>query len=1363
MWWTFFYVVLTVSLAYFCKITFFSPPKNLHGVYNGKGLALIYWWRWFWLVCEVWIEQLFTNPRMNDHDSSWSSSYYTCGVQATPSEQELELPKPLVTDRHEDSMQLFGMDSEGRAVVARVVRMTQRRSSVILMVVDKNGDVYTLPNQPDTNLVNVTDVGWKAGGISLQCVEPMRCWRLKFNGLLRRGKREEYITEDDKDRDEENIIHARLDFLWKAIRAPVDVWRDASPRLLAHGLANRHRSSRSMFSLVDNISIEHDEYQQWGSLHGEVRLGGQTNAPPQEWYLRGCRRHSWGLIKAIANFHRSVEIVSYFVNGDVCSLQACSYGNKISHYVLGYLQKASGVYHPITSTDLCLPNLAEDGVLPHNVLIEFCAGGQKYNLWHKLGQGMTYHTGDPWYLTHKVNFNSAAATHSHGWGISIFSDKFNDLCPVPEQECLPPLEEPSIEVDEGSPLAVSISDYLCRATSLTGGKGASLGQLTMLKDVSYHPFEVPGGLVVTVSAWRQQLKTYCDLQYAVRGIEQAVGSSNQQQLKDACARAVETFKNATICREVETALKDAIEEEFEGGIKGRRFAVRSSGCAEDGEETSAAGQNETLLGVEGIDNILRALATCWASQFTFQSVEYRRQHGQVVNGGMGVVVQEMINAEVAGVLFTLDPVTGSPANITIAANYGLGESVVSASADPDTVLVHRTWRDHLSVATETRGAKKTKCIINESGGTSEVNVNDTEREQICISNDLALRLAHVAVYLQKAYGSPRDIEFAVAEDVVYLLQARPITGLDAWTDFELIHEQDNSLLTDHELLTTANTGEVFPGITSPLTISIIPPILNVGFQKVLLRSRWPFYKLDPHCLKLCPSFCRHIFLNMIEIQYRDNQPEVSPVNHAIDMGVHGRPVSTPQFVEYGKERFGIINKLASFRAIVCLLYDKLTSASRIKHARNQFKKFTIGENRAVSAESLYNEITRRIPDLLEISTDHVKTSTVSSSSQAIALVLLAEGKNELNQKNHADMANLLASCVGVESADVPSALKNVARVIDENEEVNDFLGMTYEEGKVWLESHPGLVGREFRSFLEKHGHRCVKELDLCSLSWSLDPRPLIESLQRMVGHLTDNRVKEDISIEQAINSLQTEVKESTKRALRFLLPLCREAVVNREATKSILTKVIDGFRKAYLKLGQLMVSEARLPEADLIFFLKHQEIEQLISNRSPALISKAIRRKKQNPQLDNLRYPGISIGLPKPISVTNSAEISSEGPDLVITGTPVCQGVVTAKARVVTKLAEASTIKNGDVLVTICTDVGWTPYFPLLSGVITEIGGLISHGAVVAREYGLPCVVGATDATQLLKSGDNIVLNATEGTITRLGEHNDDKNSANEV
>lgn len=1343
MWASVLYLITTVLLAYGLRLVLLREPKKLHGVYSEPDVWFVYWARWMCKVVEVWALQLSRRRRVNNYDVT-GSSYDLCGIEATPSEKELELPKPLITDRHEDSMLIWGADEAGRGVVARVVRQTQRRASVFLSVVDQTGDVYTLPNQPDSNLVNVTGAGWRGGGLSLQCVDPMRCWRLKFNGLLRRGPREEYITDDKDDTDDSEVIHARLDFLWRAVRCPVDVFNDASPLLLAHALAREPAASVKLFT-----SLERDGYDQWGALHGMVTL----KDSPEEWYLRGCRQHRWGISETVANFYRSVDIFSYFNSGEVCSLQAFSYSSGLSHYVIGYVQEASGRYRPVTSTTLSLPHLAEKAPLPKNILTRFTTSSGNYDLWHKLGPKVTHYTGDPWSLCHVLNFNSVAINHSFGYGITLFSDRFKGLCPVPERECLPALVEPRVEIDEATAFVVPLIDHRTRATCLTGGKASSLAFLMSLKDITDDEYEVPDGVVVTVAAWRQQLRTYPELQTAVRGVEKAVGCSQQAQLKDACARAVESFRSTPVCPKVAEALRQTLEETFEQNYHSRRFAVRSSGCSEDGEETSAAGQNETQLGVVGGENLLRALAACWASLFAFQSVEYRRQRGQAVDGGMGVVVQEMVEAEAAGVLFSLDPVTGSPANITITANYGLGESVVSAAAEPDTVTVTRSWRDQLAIASRSVGEKKVKCVMKEGGGTLEEEVPSGERERVCLSDDQALKLARLAVFLERAFGSPRDVEFAVAKDALYLLQARPITTLDSWTDFELLHEQDSAHLTDHELYTKANVDEVLQGRISPLTLSILPSVLDVVFQRDSIRCKWPAVPFDPHHVKLCPTFASQFFLNMIEMQYQFIQSsEVNATCQAIDLAVFGHEVTTPQFLAWGTERFGMMNRMTLLQVLFNLIYDKFANGSRVSRGRQKFGDYCLDQGRStLSPEALYSDITNHLPDMVEGSHNHVLTSKFSSSSQCIALQMLAENNTELSEDNRTDIALLLSSCTGVESADVPTALKALARVIAENEEVDDFLGMTGDEAQVWLESDPGLVGTAFRAFLARHGHRCIKELDLHSVSWGMDPHTLVQTLQVMVRHPSSyTSVKKVTSIDQALDSIRSQVTPKTKRSLRFVLPMCREAVVNREATKSQIVKILDGFRKAYRNLGQLMVSEARLPDADLIFYLKHSEIGELIRTRSPSLIAKAVRRKRLDAQIEATKFPEISVGLPRPISASESFVVPSDGSELVLQGTPVCQGMVTAPARIITDLKDAPTIQNGDILVTHSTDVGWTPYFPLLSGVVTEIGGLVSHGAVVAREYGLPCAVGIAAATSILRSGDTIILNATKGTVTRV-------------
>nr|XP_053638125.1 prodigiosin synthesizing transferase PigC-like [Cherax quadricarinatus] len=933
----------------------------------------------------------------------------------------------------------------------------------------------------------------------------------------------------------------------------------------------------------------------------------------------------------------------YFNNGDVCSIHGHS--TSTTHYVGGYVQEAAGDLRHVIWTDLSLEDLDQLPTRGNNLLTKFIAGWRKYEVWQRLGDSVTYYTGDPWTLGHTLHLTSVASNHSHGWGVTLLSQR----C-VPAFPCLPQGE-----------------------------------------------YEVPPGVVVTVAAWRLQLKTYPDLQQAVRAVQQAVGTAQPAHIRDTCARAVEVCRGLEICPPVAEALQDALLKHLQHSC---RVAVRSSGCAEDGQETSAAGQNETVLGVSGVPQVLAALAQCWASSFTFHSVEYRRQHGQGVEAGMGVVVQQMVEAEVAGVMFTIDPVTVNPAYIVITANYGLGESVVSAVVDSDTIVVRRSWRDQLSLVHTKLGAKKIKYTIKEEGGPVKEEVSEEERRKVCLSETTALRLAGLAVYLHQAFATHRDIEFALVQERVYLLQARPVTGLQVWTDYEVTHEHDTAIITDHELLTKANTGEVFPGSASPLTLSLIPQCIDLTFQKELSRIKWPFYTPEPQHVRLSPSYYSHVFLNMLEMQFRDNEEKMTAANRAMDLAIYGHIVSTDEYLAWGKERFGLASIFNRWIYLIFLVYDKLSNTRRVRRSQQMFGDYDLGCAWMDSAATLYQEITRNLPDLLQVSKTHIITSKVSSSTQCIALLLLAEGK-EFSEENIADMALLLSTCAQVESADVPTALKELARVIGENEEAEEFLSITSEEGQVWLESHPGIVGDTYRSFLARHGHRCIKELDLSSLSWGLDPRPLVYTLQVMVSHPTSYKTtKTVVNVEDTLQRLQTHPSKNTRRALQWMLPLCREAVVHREATKSHVVKVLDGFRRAYRVLTAFIL---------LLF---------VILNHFSSL--RAMRRRRLHCHLDNLKFPEISIGIPQPVTPLTPNEIKMKGSGQVIVGTPVCHGVVTAPARVVTSLHEATEIQNGDILVTVSTDVGWTPYFPLLAGVITEIGGLISHGRNTQSAISVP-------------------------------------------
>ncbi|GIY06302.1 putative phosphoenolpyruvate synthase [Caerostris darwini] len=258
-------------------------------------------------------------------------------------------------------------------------------------------------------------------------------------------------------------------------------------------------------------------------------------------------------------------------------------------------------------------------------------------------------------------------------------------------------------------------------------------------------------------------------------------------------------------------------------------------------------------------------------------------------------------------------------------------------------------------------------------------------------------------------------------------------------------------------------------------------------------------------------------------------------------------------------------------------------------------------------------------------------------------------------------------------------------------------------------------------------------------------------MKNLAGTSKESRKKKEESIENVLSQLNVPLSFISKWYLRFTLPNCRRGVRAREYTKSITTKAFDYWRRGYRRLGKLMVSEGRLPDEGLVFFLTLDEIYNLLTTRSPGIISRANCRRKIFPTVDKYKFSEIMKGLPKPINDDDeSAETYEFVADLTMTGIPVSQGVVKGYARVAVSLEEAANLKPGEILITYYTDIGWSPYFPILSGVVTELGGLISHGAVVSREYGLPCVVGLQGATKRFHTGDYVLLDGKRGILQRL-------------
>ncbi|KAG1682237.1 putative phosphoenolpyruvate synthase [Nymphon striatum] len=357
------------------------------------------------------------------------------------------------------------------------------------------------------------------------------------------------------------------------------------------------------------------------------------------------------------------------------------------------------------------------------------------------------------------------------------------------------------------------TDNYCQSSKLVGGKGSSLAMLKQIKsDVSI--FLVPDGFCITVSANNKHV------------LENEQLKKKIDRISDICCLE-KLFKETKLSESLTGEIHQEMVKLFGEKFENMAFGVRSSAIGEDGEEMSAAGQMETILGCRGLEQIFEGIKKCWASCFGFRAVEYRRQNGQPINVGMGVVVQEMVAADTAGVLFTRDPVNGSPAVISIAANYGIGESVVSAMSEPDTIVVKRTYDNKLSLGERTIGKKKLKIIMKENGGVEESQTSEEDTKSCCLDDEEAIKLAEIGILVEQSYGNPRDIEWAISNGSIFLLQARPITNLHNDSEYMLKNEFNSSMFSEHDCATSGNIKEVFPGAQSLLSTAVMHTSVNM--------------------------------------------------------------------------------------------------------------------------------------------------------------------------------------------------------------------------------------------------------------------------------------------------------------------------------------------------------------------------------------------------------------------------------------------------------------------------------------------------------------------------------------------------------
>ncbi|MFC9877222.1 PEP/pyruvate-binding domain-containing protein [Nocardia salmonicida] len=741
---------------------------------------------------------------------------------------------------------------------------------------------------------------------------------------------------------------------------------------------------------------------------------------------------------------------------------------------------------------------------------------------------------------------------------------------------------------------------------------------------------------------------------------------------------------------------DAVTERFSELAAGATsVAVRSSAVGEDGDDQSFAGQYDTVLGVDSVDAFAAAVRECAASVHSRRVASYSEK----VPATMHLVVQQMVDARAAGVVFTADPATGRRDLMVIDAIAGLGEALVDGTASSDHLVL------------DSHG----DTVVCEVGAVPVLSPAEIAE----IRSD-ALRAA-------RHWGRPMDLEWAIDRaGTLWWLQARPITTLPGD-----LNEMDSPLAGADHVYTRCNIGEMMPGAFCPLTASVSGYAIDYAMQmtQVVARAQ-PSYEQP---WRQVGYFYGHMFLNLTE-------------GTALSSGLLGNSLeqfSTSICGRVVEELKAEPPKPFARRLVntIRLTTHALSAGPAIRRLDKKIAGFRIptGDD----PREILRQLEFGVEEYCDITLTHVRSSSRAAvAANILESVLTRQAvENGLDADEGRDEATrLMAGASDVESALMVEELDAVVRTVAADHAAAErFLAAEPADAVIELRmaSDPG--GEALRQFSARHGHRGYRELCMRDPSWAEDPGGLGAMMRVMLRSALDPAHRAPLPAPEPTPGSAT---------TRFLARLAQGGARGREKTKSKMALMAHALKLGYRHLGAVLAESGRLPDADLVFFFDRAELARVVGTDDIAdLVRGALQRREALAYQNSLEFDDVSVGRPTPLLAPPPHAITDDQ----IVGRPASRGSVEGVVRVAKSIVDAREVQPGEILVAPVTDVGWTPYFTVIGALVTDIGSSVSHGAVVAREYGLPCVVNTLVATKVLRTGDRVRVDGDRGLVTRLG------------
>jgi phosphohistidine swiveling domain-containing protein len=840
--------------------------------------------------------------------------------------------------------------------------------------------------------------------------------------------------------------------------------------------------------------------------------------------------------------------------------------------------------------------------------------------------------------------------------------------------------------------------------SQVGGKGASLARL------SSAGLPVPDGFHITTSAYQHFVVEH-KLQEQILAAVSTAALDQPGTLEEASSRIRKLFAQGAIPDDIAGEIRQAYARLGEGDLP---VAVRSSATAEDLPEMSFAGQQETYLNKHGAEAMLEAVKECWASLWTSRAIAYRLRQGIASDTvAIAVVVQKLVLADSAGILFTADPVSGQRDQVLISASWGLGEAVVGGMVTPDSLRVEKASGRVLNRQT----ADKQVMTVRTTSATEEQPVPENLRQASVLDDAAAARLTSLGVQIEQLYGQPMDIEWACVDSQFSILQARPITALPAIEAAPLIWPKPPRGV----MYGRTSFAEQIPNPVSPLFATLGLRMTDIPTQELMKR----FTKAKIHYAYVPVN--GYVFmvagLSFLElVAYLRMTAQITP------LVLHGQ-----EHCRVARQEF--VREIQSWESkdVAALSPSELLSGAGILfqaavrlYTYIQAGTVPLSTGSEASFTQFYNRLVRRKGD--------PSATTFLFGSETVAL------------RAEKALFNLAGWCR--ERLALADYLRQVpaSQVAQDLSQPQPPAGLSTEDWTAWR--------AQFQDYLAEHG-QMTYDLDFANPVPAEQPIALLETVKMYLrGGGSDPYARHQAILErrsQATAAILARLHWPLKGWFQRLLRWAQTNAPGREDSLADLGLGHPLIRRYLNELGRRLAAGGAIPNAESIYWLEEAEVQDLITALEageplPDLSSRIPPRRADRKRYLKVTPPALLPEKSKWSILVPWHRTSDDQSTLHGTGTSA--GQVTAPACVLIGPEDFPRMRPGDVLVAVTTTPAWTPLFAMASAVVTDIGGPLSHSSIVAREYGIPAVMAAGSATRRIQTGQIVTVDGSKGIVT---------------